>query len=198
MTRIPKNTTDTNGTTLYYGNPDTRHTLQVFLELRDRASHRMADSLLGVFRQVADEGKYVVKFHFAALLDDTVGGAGSQRGLSALGAASDVGQRQFIDYLGVLFAHQPFPPGEDKFADPSVLLSLAGEVAGLRSPEFDRDVTGDTYMEWAGETVGNFPSFGVVGTPVVWRDGEVIPVVKNVDDGPAISPEEFLAQLRTR
>ncbi|MFF3918485.1 thioredoxin domain-containing protein [Streptomyces sp. NPDC001852] len=196
MTTTPRNTTGVHGTTLYYGNPETRHALQVFLELRDRASRRMAESLLGAMRQVADEGKFVVKFHFAALLDDTVGGIGSQRGLSALGAASDVGQQKFIDYLGVLFAHQPFPPGDDNFADPSVLLSLAAEVEGLRSEEFDHKITSDTYMDWAGETVGNFQSFGVVGTPVVWRDDEVIPVVKNVDDGPAISPEEFLTQLQ--
>ncbi|WP_167458995.1 MULTISPECIES: hypothetical protein [Streptomyces] len=41
---------------------------------------------------------------------------------------------------------------------------------------------------------GSFGSYGVVGTPVVWRDGEVIPVVK-IDGGPAITPQEFLAQL---
>ncbi|MEU6367992.1 hypothetical protein ABZ876_20165 [Streptomyces sp. NPDC046931] len=51
----PKNTTGTDGTTIYYGDPDTPHVLRVFLELRDRASHRMAENLLDTIRQVADE-----------------------------------------------------------------------------------------------------------------------------------------------
>ncbi|MER5912572.1 thioredoxin domain-containing protein [Streptomyces sp. NPDC001982] len=190
----PANTTGVGGATVYYGNLDSLHTLRVFLELRDRASHRMAESLLATFRQAADDNRWVLRFHFAATLDDTVGGSGSQRALSALGAASDAGQRQFIEYLAVLFAAQPYPPGLDRFADTSVLLSLASEVEGLRSADFDRKVTDDTYLTWAGETVGGFASYGVVGTPVVWYDDEVIPVVK-AEDGPAVTPQEFLAQL---
>ncbi|MGW0883897.1 thioredoxin domain-containing protein [Streptomyces sp. NPDC002671] len=191
---IPVNTTGADDATVYYGDLDSPHELQVFLELRDRASQQMAESLLGTFRQAADEGRFVVKFHFAALIDDTVGGSGSQRGLSALGAAGDAGQRQFIEYLAVLFAEQPFPPGYDRFADTAVLLDLAGRVEGLRSPDFDRKVSGETYLTWAGEAVGSFDSFGVVGTPVVWYDKEVVPVVQ-VGGGPAITPQDFLAQL---
>ncbi|GGJ03232.1 DsbA family protein [Streptomyces brasiliensis] len=190
----PANTTGAGGATVYYGNLDSIHALRVFLELRDRASHRMAESLLGTIRRAADDNRFVVRFHFAAILDDTVGGSGSQRGLSALGAASDVGQRQFIDYLGVLLAAQPSSPGLDRFADTSVLLSLASEVEGLRSTGFDRKVTEDTYLTWAGETVGAFASYGVVGTPVVWYDDEVIPVLRGEDE-PALTPQEFLAQF---
>ncbi|MFF4956532.1 DsbA family protein [Streptomyces sp. NPDC001222] len=192
----PANTTGADGATVYYGNLDNGHALQVFLELRDRGSHRMAESLLGTIRQAADDNRFVVKFHFAATMDDTVGGSGSRRGLSALGAASDTGQRQFIEYLAALLAAQPFPPGDDRFSDPSVLLSVASEVDGLRCPDFDHKVADDTYLTWAGEAVGSFPSFGVVGTPVVWYDDQVIPVVKT-EDGSAVTPQEFLAQLST-
>ncbi|MFI9601414.1 thioredoxin domain-containing protein [Streptomyces sp. NPDC052043] len=190
----PANTTGTGGGTLYYGDPDSPHVLQVFIELRDRASHRMADNLLGTIRQAADQGKFVVKFHFAATIDDAAGGNGSQRALSALAAASDVGQKQFIEYLGTLFASQP-PVTDDRFSDASVLLSLAGEVDQLRSADFDQKVTDNRYMTWAGESIGTFESFGVVGTPVVWHDDEVIPVVKTID-GPCITAQEFLAQLQ--
>ncbi|MCQ4079300.1 DsbA family protein [Streptomyces sp. RB6PN25] len=192
---IPANTTGVGGATVYYGALDAPHVLQVFVELRDRASHRVAESLLDTIRQAADEGRFVVKFHFAATIDDTAGGSGSRRALGALAAASDVGQTQFLDYLGTLFASQPFPPVDDQFSDPSVLLSLAGAVNGLRSADFDRKVTDNTYAAWAGEVVGNFESFGVVGAPVVWYDEEVIPVVK-IEGGPAITPQEFLAQLQ--
>jgi hypothetical protein len=179
----PANTTGAGGTTLYYGDLATPHVLQVFVELRDRASHRMADSLLDIIRQAADEGRFVVKFHFAGVIDDTVGGSGSQCALSALAAASDVGQKQLVDYLAKLFESQPFPPGDDRFSDTSLLLSLAGTVNGLRSPDFDQKVTDNTYMTWAGEAIGSFDSLGVVGTPVVWYDDEVIPVVKS-EGGP--------------
>ncbi|MGW4563912.1 DsbA family protein [Streptomyces sp. NPDC004561] len=190
----PANTTGADGSTLYYGDPDAPHALQVFLELRDPASHRMADSLLGAIRQGADKGDYVVRFHFAATMDDTVGGSGSRTALGALAAAGDEGQRQFIAYLAALFAAQPFPPGDDRFSDTSVLLSLAGKVNGLRSPDFDRKVTDGTYLTWAGRSVGTFDSFGVVGTPVVWYDDTVIPVVKT-DGGPAVTPQEFLSRI---
>ncbi|MEU6579109.1 thioredoxin domain-containing protein [Streptomyces sp. NPDC046805] len=190
----PANTTGTGDTTLYYGDLNNSHELQVFIELRDRASYRMAESLLGTIRQAADEGKFVVKFHFAGVMDETIGGTGSQRSLSALAAASDVGQKQFMEYLAALFEAQPFPPGNDDFSDASVLLSVADKVNGLRSTEFDQKVTGSTYMTWAGEVIGDFGSFGVVGTPVVWYDDENIPVEK-IGGGPAITPQEFLSQL---
>ncbi|MFF8024460.1 FUSC family protein [Streptomyces sp. NPDC007896] len=191
----PAHSTGADGTTLYYGDLDAPHVLEVFVELRDRASHRMADSLLGTIRRAADDGKFVAKFHFAGTIDDTVGGSGSQRGLSALAAASDAGQRKFVDYLAALFASQPFPPVDDQFSDVSVLLSLADKVNGLRNAEFDMKVTDGTYLTWAGEVIGNFASFGVVGTPVVRYDDEVIPVVKP-EGGPALTPQEFLDRLR--
>lgn len=191
----PANTTGADSTTLYYGDPDAPHVLQVFVEMRDRASHNMADSLLGTIREAADQGKFVVRFHFAGTIDDTAGGSGSQCALSALAAASDAGQKQFIEYLGKLFESQPFPPGDDRFADTAQLLSVAGTVDGLRSADFDRKVTDNTYLTWAGEVIGNFDSFGVVTTPVVWYDDEVVPVVK-VGDGTAITSQQFLSQVQ--
>ncbi|MFG2500838.1 DsbA family protein [Streptomyces sp. NPDC048441] len=194
----PGNSTGTDGATVYYGSLDNAHSLDVFLELRDQASGHMAKSLLGTMRQAADEGRFVVKFHFAALMDDVVGGIGSVRGLSALAAASDVGQGQFIEYLAALFAAQPFPPGIDSFSDSSFLLTHASDVDELRSPEFDRKVTSDTYRSWAGDAVGAFASFNLAGTPVVRYDGAPILIVKmegGFERGPAITPQEFLAQL---
>ncbi|MEV6110455.1 thioredoxin domain-containing protein [Streptomyces sp. NPDC051940] len=191
----PANTTDTDNTTLYYGDPKAAHVLQVFLELRDRGSARMAATLLDTMRQAADGGGLVIKFHFASLIDHTVGGSGSQRALSALAAASDAGQRQYLDYLAALFAHQPFPPGEDKFADTSVLLSLAGPVSGLRSDDFDRKVTDGTYMEWAGQSIGTFESFGTIGTPDLWYDNEQIPVV-NIDGDLTLTAPDLAAQIK--
>ncbi|MEW2314478.1 thioredoxin domain-containing protein [Streptomyces bauhiniae] len=192
----PANTTGNEGTTLYYGDLSAPHVLQVFLEMRDRASARMAKTLLDTIRKGADDGKYAVKFHFAGTMDDTVGGNGDQKALGALAAASDEGQKQFIEYLGALFDNQPFPPAEDKFSQGAVLLSVAGDVDGLRSSDFDRKVSDDTYLTWAGESISTFETFGLPGTPAVWYDQENIPVT-TVEGEVDTDPQKFLAAIKT-
>lgn len=191
----PAHTTGAHGAAVYYGDPGAPHVLRVFLELRDPGSRRMAESLLDTFRAGADEGRLVARFHFAATLDDTAGGSGSRRAVSALGAASDAGQGPFLDYLAALFAAQPFPPGaDDRFADPAALLDVAGRVDGLRSPDFDRKVTDGTYLPWAGQVVANFAEFGILGTPVVRYDEEDL-AVGGPDDTPVIAPADFLRRI---
>ncbi|MFF2774194.1 thioredoxin domain-containing protein [Streptomyces sp. NPDC058052] len=191
----PAHTTGAHGAAVYYGDTDAPHVLRVFLELRDPGSRRMAESLLGTFRAGADEGRFVVRFHFAASLDDTVGGSGSRRAVAALGAASDAGQGPFAEYLAALFAAQPFPPGaDDRFAEPAALLDIASGVPGLRSPDFDRKVTEGTYLSWAGQVVANFTEFGILGTPVVRYDEEDL-AVGGPDDTPVISPADFLRRI---
>ncbi|MEU4153425.1 thioredoxin domain-containing protein [Streptomyces sp. NPDC026659] len=191
----PAHTTGSDGKTLYYGDLSAPHELQVFLEMRDRASARMAKTLLGTIEQLADDGKVVVKFHFAGAIDDSVGGDGDQQAVAALAAASDAGQKQLIGYLGALFDNQPFPPGEDKFSDASVLLSVANGVDGLRSSDFDRKVSGQTYVTWAGESISTFETFGLPGTPAVWYDKENIPVV-TVEGEVDTDPQKFLSQIK--
>ncbi|MFI8370197.1 thioredoxin domain-containing protein [Streptomyces sp. NPDC085466] len=191
----PAHTSGAHGAAVYYGDPGAPHVLRVFLELRDRGSRRMAESLLATFRAGADEGRFVVRFHFAASLDDTLGGSGSRRAVAALGAAADAGQGPFVEYLAALFAAQPFPPGaDDRFADPAALLAVADEVPGLRSPEFDRKVTEGTYLPWAGQVVANFAEFGVLGTPAVRYDEEDL-AVGGPDDTPVITPADFLRHV---
>ena len=190
----PANTTGPDGDTLYYGDLDATHKVQLFLEMRDRGSRRVMESLLGTLRKGADDGKYVVKFHFAGMIDDTAGGSGSRNALGALGAAADVGQKEFADYMAALFEVQPFPPGYDTYSETSVLLSAADGVDGLRSADFDKKVTDGTYLTWAGTAIADFESCGVVGTPIGWYDEQLLQVVKG-EDGPAVSPQEFLAQL---
>lgn len=188
----PSNTTGHDGLTLYYGDVDNPHVLQVFIELREPGSKKMAGSLLGTIRKAADDGKFVVKFHFSAMIDDTVGGDGSRGALSAVGAASDVGQAQAIEYLGKLFASQP-PITEDRFSDPSALLSIAGEVGGLRSPDFDQKVTDNTYADWAAIVTAEFATYGVPGAPMVWYDKSVI---LGLPPG-EVTPEVFLARIES-
>ncbi|MFF8414977.1 thioredoxin domain-containing protein [Streptomyces omiyaensis] len=191
----PAHTTGAHGAAVYYGDPGAPHVLRVFLELRDPGSRRMSEGLLDTFREGADEGRFVVRFHFAASIDDTAGGSGSRRAVAALGAASDAGQGAFLEYLAALLAAQPFPPGaEDRFADPAVLLDVAGGVDGLRSADFDRKVTEGTYVPWAGQVVANFAEFGILGTPVVRYDEEDL-AVGGPDGTPVIGPAGFLRRI---
>lgn len=191
----PAHTTGAHGAAVYYGDPDAPHVLRVFLELRDRGSRRMAESLLSTFRAGADEGRFVVRCHFAVSLDDTVGGSGSRRAVAAFGAAGDAGQGLFAEYLAALLAAQPSPPGaDDRFADPAALLAVAGGVPGPRSPDFDRKVTEGTYLSWAGQVVADFAGFGIPGTPVVRYDEEDV-AVGGPDDTPVVAPADFLRRI---
>lgn len=190
---VPANTTGSGNEALCYGSLDNPHTLQVFVEMRDPGSAKMAGTLLGPIRRAADQGKLVVAFHFNASLDDEVGGGGSRSALSALAAASDVGQGQFIEYLAALFAAEPQFVTDDPFADPAFLLDRAGSVPGLRSPGFDRKVSQNTYASWAANAVADFQDSGVVGTPTIWFDQRVL---LGIPAGTGLSPEAFLAGIQ--
>ncbi|MEY9964322.1 hypothetical protein ABIA33_002364 [Streptacidiphilus sp. MAP12-16] len=130
----PATTTGTRNYTICYGALDSPHIPQVFVEMRAPDRAKMAESALGAIRR-----NCVATFHFTANPDDEVGGWGSRRSVSAFGAASEVGQRKFIEYRGTHFdfASQSYPLTDGPFSDASFLLSEAGQVAGLRSAEFD-------------------------------------------------------------
>jgi predicted DsbA family dithiol-disulfide isomerase len=188
----PANTTGNGNSVLYCGSLATPHVLQVFLEVRDPGSARTADALLGTIRQAADDGTFVAQFHFTANIDDEVGGGGSRRALGALGAAADVGQSEFVEFLGTLFSLQPQFVTDDPFVDPSFLLDAASKVKGLRSPQFDRKVTGNAYADWAANAVADFQQTGVVGTPTIWFDQRV---VLGLPVDTTLTPQQFLAEI---
>ncbi|MFD7647537.1 DsbA family protein [Streptomyces albidoflavus] len=188
----PSHTTGPGSTVVVYGEPDHRHRLTVHLDLRCPFCKRMENALGTIMTDAADQGRFTLHYRFATVIDDGVGGSGSLTGLSALGAAADEGQRQFAQYLHVLFAEQPAEE-VDAFADTGTLLALAGEVDGLRGEEFDRKVREGTYLPWARKVSAAFEAGEVSGTPTVLLDGTPLPVINPM--GYAVSPEAFLAEL---
>ncbi|MGC0416963.1 protein-disulfide isomerase [Embleya sp. AB8] len=149
---------------------------------------------LGVtFRGLADDGRFVLRYHFATFLDGRLGGEGSHRAVNALRAAAEVGQGAFLGYLAVLYARQP-DEAVDGFADPAFLLDAATEVRGLRGAEFDRAVREFTHRDWVARAQADFTHSGVTGTPTVLRDGTPLTVLDAA--GEAVPPATFLAQLR--
>lgn len=190
---IPAHTTDEGGTTVVYGSSTTAPVLHVYADLRCPYCKRVEEELGGTMRQLADDGAFVLHFHFATFLDDRLGGDGSRLSLNALGAALDVGQREFMDYLAVLYAAQP-PEERDDFADPETLLSLAARVAGLRSAAFDQAVPGLAHRDWVDAVSAAFLASGVGATPTVLMDDRPVGVLNGA--GNAVSPEQFVAQLQ--
>ena len=190
----PANTTGPDGTVLVYGRPDTGHLLSLYADLRCPFCKRMENGLGAVMEQAADEGRFVLHLHFATFIDGMAGGSGSLHALAALGAAADedADGRLFMHYLRVLYADQPAEE-DDGFADPQTLLRLAGEVPGLRGPEFDRKVTEGEYLPWARRVSAAFETSGVQGTPTVFYDGKPVTVLNPM--GYAVTREAFLAQL---
>ncbi|MFD4985034.1 DsbA family protein [Streptomyces sp. NPDC058374] len=189
---VPSHTTGPGNTVLVYGEPDHRHRLTVYLDLRCPYCKRMENGLGTVMTEAADQGRLTLHYHFATIIDEGAGGSGSLTALSALGAAADEGQQRFAHYLRVLFAEQPSEE-VDAFADTGTLLRLAGEVEGLRGPEFDQKLREGTYTPWAREVSAAFEAGGVQGTPTVLLDGTPLPVLSPM--GYAVSPEAFLAEL---
>ncbi|MGW7516180.1 DsbA family protein [Streptomyces sp. NPDC054796] len=188
----PANTLGEGGTTVVYGSPSAQRVLHVYADPRCPYCKRMDVALGDTMRRLADDGHLTLYHHFAAFLDDALGGSGSHRALNALGAAADVGQVPFLAYLRTLFAHQP-PEDFDGFASPETLLMLAGEVEGLRSAEFDEAVLQLRYREWADRVAAAFEASGVTATPTVLLDGAPVTVLGST--GHAVAQEEFLWQL---
>lgn len=189
---VPSHTTGPGNTVVVYGEPEHRHRLTVHVDLRCPYCKRLENGLGTVITDAADQGRLTVHYRFATIIDEAAGGSGSLTALSALGAAADEGQQRFAQYLHVLFAEQPSEE-VDAFADPAALLTHAGQVDGLRGPEFDRKVREGTYTPWAREVSAAFADSGVQGTPTVLLDGTPLPVINPM--GYAVSPEAFLAEL---
>jgi len=179
-------------TTLVYGPTDARHRLDIYADPRCPFCKRVEIGLGPTLRGLADDGRFVLRHHFATFLDEGLGGTGSYRAVNALRAAADVGQAPFLDYVAVLYARQP-DENDDAFADPEHLIALADDVPGLRSAEFDRAVREFAHREWVGRAQEAFERSGVTGTPVVALDGAALAVLDA--SGDAVGPDRFLAQV---
>ncbi|MFG2767655.1 DsbA family protein [Streptomyces rubiginosohelvolus] len=194
-TPTPANTTGPDSTILVYtggARQETEDVLSVYADLRCPFCRRMELGLGAVMADLAVQGRFRLEYHFATFIDNAAGGSGSLHALSAVGAASDVGQEQSLRYIRALFASQPAEE-DDLFADSDLLLRIADEIEGLRGPSFDRQVADGTYLPWARRVSGAFQTSGITGTPTVLLNGRPVSVLG--PQGYAVTPEAFLAQL---
>ncbi|WP_419999165.1 thioredoxin domain-containing protein [Streptomyces boninensis] len=184
------------GTTVTYGKPTAKHTLSVYLDPRCPYCADVENALGKTMTRQADAGRYKIEYHFATFLDGALGGKGSKRAVNALGAAANESPAKFAAYLGVLYANHPAEESDDKFGSTATLLELADEVAGLRTPAFNKAVKELTYLPWVEKVSAAFYGSGETGTPVVKLDGKPVDVLSGTGD--AMSPDAFTKLVGSR
>lgn len=122
------------GTTVTVGDPRALVTVHLYEDPRCPVCEEFEISGAGPdLREATLEGTAKTQYTLASFLDDRVGGSGSKKAVNALRAALEEGK--FAEYHEVLYANQP-EEVVDGYTD-AFLLELAGQVEGLRGPEFD-------------------------------------------------------------
>ncbi|MFJ6567990.1 DsbA family protein [Streptomyces sp. NPDC091292] len=170
------------GTTILVGDPGARVTVHLYEDPRcpacqefetKGASPKLREEML--VRRVRTE------YTLASFLDDRVGGSGSKKAVNALRAALEEGK--FVEYHEVLYANQP-EESVDGYTD-AHLLELAGEVKGLRGPEFDAAVKSMKYRSFVTASEKAYEEAGGVqepegpGTPTAVINGRRLPAEYN-------------------
>ncbi|GAA2749693.1 DsbA family protein [Kitasatospora cinereorecta] len=189
----PANTSGPDGTVVVYGNPDAKHTLQVYEDFRCPICQHLESSSGKAVQQLADDGTYKIEYHLAAFLDNNLGGQGSRTALAAAGAALNEGVDKFKQFHDVLYANQP-EERQDGFGDVNRILQLADQVPGLKTDAFTKAVTEGTYRPWADKVAAAFNKSGVRGTPTVVLDGKQLNVFGQ--DGAPLAADKYTALIR--
>ncbi|WP_052434164.1 DsbA family protein [Streptacidiphilus melanogenes] len=191
---VPANASGTNGTVIVYGNPNAKHTLDVWEDFRCPICDKLEKADGPTIQQLADSGTYKIQYHLATFLDRNLGGTGSMDALQVAGAAlADGGTAKFKAFHDVLYANQPSEQ-TDGFGNLNTLLDLAKKVPGLVTPKFTKDVQDRVYAPWAGKVSDAFNASGIQGTPTLKLDGTQL----NVFDaqGNAITPTQYAALVQ--
>lgn len=151
------------------GAADAPSTLVVWEDFRCPACRQFETGFRSTIHELEDSGQLRTEYHLATIIDGSMGGKGSANAANAALCAQDAGR--FREYHDVLFAHQP-PEPQDKFADKSYLLDLAGKVKGLVNDSFTQCVKNGTYDGFVERSNAAFAASGHRGTPTVLLNGK--------------------------
>ncbi|MFD9326236.1 DsbA family protein [Streptomyces sp. NPDC060065] len=132
-------------TTILVGDPDAKITVRLYEDPRCPVCEEF-ETTGGApgLREAMLDRRARTEYTLASFLDDRVGGSGSKKAVNALRAALEEGK--FVEYHEVLYANQP-EEIVDGYTD-AYLLELAGEVEGLRGPEFNAAVKSMKYRSF--------------------------------------------------
>ncbi|MBF9072060.1 thioredoxin domain-containing protein [Streptacidiphilus fuscans] len=190
----PAHASGPNGTVIVYGNPNAKHTLDVWEDFRCPVCDKLEKADGPTIKQLADNGTYKIQYHLATFLDNNLGGTGSMDALEVAGAAlNDGGPTAFKAFHDVLYANQPSEE-TDGFGNLNTLLDLAKKVPGLVTPQFTKDVENRVYAPWAQKVSDAFNSSGIQGTPTLKLDGQVLNVFDS--SGNAVTPAQYTSLVQ--
>ncbi|WP_051942719.1 thioredoxin domain-containing protein [Streptacidiphilus rugosus] len=189
----PAHTSGTDSTVIVYGNPNAKHTLDVYEDFRCPICDKLEKADGATIQQLADNGTYKINYHLATFLDDNLGGTGSMDALQVAGAAINESPAKFKAFHDVLYANQP-EESTDGFGNLNTLLDLAKKVPGLVTPQFTKDVQNRVYAPWAQKVSAAFNASGVQGTPTLKLDGTQINVFDS--QGNPVTPAQFTALVQ--
>jgi protein-disulfide isomerase len=145
--------------------------LTVYEDFRCPACGQFEHGFRHTVRSLEKQGKLKAEYHLVTIIDDNLGGKGSQRAANAAVCAKDAGR--FREFHDLLYRHQPSEQ-DDAFSSGKHLIKLAGKVDGLDSARFRRCVSGGSHNGWVKETAAAFKKSGRQSTPTVLLDGESI------------------------
>ncbi|WP_406482300.1 DsbA family protein [Streptomyces sp. NBC_01615] len=170
------------GTTILVGDPDAKMTVHLYEDPRCPYCEKFETTGGSPkLREAMLDRRARTEYTLASFLDDRVGGSGSKKAANALRAALDEGK--FVEYHEVLYANQP-EESLDGYTD-AHLLELAGEVEGLRGPEFDAAVKSMKYRSFVTASQEAYERAGGVkdpegpGTPTAVINDKQIPMEYN-------------------
>jgi protein-disulfide isomerase len=179
------------GTTIVYGNPSAKNTLQVYEDFRCPICDELEKSAGPAIQALADNGTYKIEYHMATFLDANDGGNGSAVALNAAAAALNESTAKFKAFHDVLYANQP-PETTDGFNSTAEMLKLAAKVPGLVTPAFTKAVEDNTYMPWVNKVTEAFNNSGVEATPTFKLNGKQLAVIGN---NGAVTPAQYTAMV---
>ncbi|MGY4964206.1 DsbA family protein [Streptomyces sp. 900105245] len=192
---------EADGTTVTVGDPDAPVTVRLYEDPRCPVCEEFeTEGGAPQLREATIRRETRVQYTLASFLDDRLGGSGSKKAVNALRAALDAGK--FAEYHDLLYANQP-EESVDGFTD-ARLLALAGQVDGLRGPEFDSAVRTMKYRSFVTAAEKRYEKAGGEkdprgpGTPTAEIEGVRIPAQYNglLFDGKVFG--KLLSDIRTR
>lgn len=151
------------------GAADAPVTMTVYEDFRCPGCRQFEARFRETVDELRDEGKLRVEYHLVTMIDDNLGGTGSQYAAEAALCAHDAGE--FVPYHDVLYKNQP-PEQKDAFGDREHLLKLARQVEGLSSMQFEKCVKEGLKAGRVDRSNAAFMEAGFGQTPTVIVDGE--------------------------
>ncbi|MPY58860.1 DsbA family protein [Streptomyces spongiae] len=165
----PANTSGKNGTTVVVGDSKSKNTIHLYEDPRCPACAQFEQTVGETVNKGMKDGTYKLSFTLGTFLDGNLGGEGSKKALSALGAALNVSTDAFLEYKTALYSTKYHPEeSTDEFSKDSYLIKVANTVDALKNNKtFQSAVEKGTYDAWAMKMSKSFDDDGIKSTPTI-------------------------------